>query len=51
MPLAAALWGVAALLAIALLAVPAGRFRVASPVIYAACLAVSIPLLAATRLT
>ena len=47
MSLAAALWGVAALLGIALLAVPAGRLRVASPVIYAACLAVSLPLLVA----
>lgn len=47
MPLAAALWGVAALLGIALLAVPACRFRIASPIIYAACLVISVPLLAA----
>jgi hydrogenase-4 component B len=47
MPLATALWGVAALLGIAVLAVPASRFRVASALIYAACLAVSLPLLAA----
>jgi len=45
MSLAAALWGVAALLGIALLAVPACRLRIASPLIYAACLALSLPLL------
>ena len=38
MPLAAALWSVAALLSIALLAVPVCRSRAAGPAIYAACL-------------
>jgi len=50
MPLAAALWGGATLLSIALLAVPVCRFRLAGPAIYAACLAVSLPILAAAMI-
>jgi hypothetical protein len=42
MSLTAALWGVAALLCIALLAVPVDRSRAAGPSIYAACLIVSL---------
>ncbi len=45
MPLAGALWGVAALLSIALLAVLVCRFRAAGPGIYAACLVVSLVVL------
>ena len=45
MPLAAALWGVAALLSIALLAVLVCRSRAAGPAIYAACLVVSLVIL------
>ena len=45
MPLAAALWGVAALLSIALLAVLVCRSRAAGPAIYAACLVVSLVML------
>ena len=45
MPLAAALWGVAALLSIALLAVLVCRSRAAGPAIYAACLVVSLLIL------
>lgn len=47
MPLAAALWGIAALLGIALLAVPVCRSRFAGPAIYAACLVVSLVILSA----
>jgi formate hydrogenlyase subunit 3/multisubunit Na+/H+ antiporter MnhD subunit len=45
MPLAAALWGVAALLSIALLAILVCRSRAAGPAIYAACLVVSLIIL------
>jgi hydrogenase-4 component B len=47
MPLAAALWGGAALLAIAVLAVLACRSRHAGPVVYIACLVASLSILAA----
>jgi hydrogenase-4 component B len=45
MPLAAALWGIAALLGTALLAVLVCRSRAGGPAIYAACLAVSLVIL------
>jgi formate hydrogenlyase subunit 3/multisubunit Na+/H+ antiporter MnhD subunit len=45
MPLAAALWSVAALLSIALLAILVCRSRAGGPTIYAACLAVSLIIL------
>jgi hydrogenase-4 component B len=47
MLLAAALWGVAALLGLALIAVPACQWRLGSFAIYAACMAVSVFLLGA----
>jgi formate hydrogenlyase subunit 3/multisubunit Na+/H+ antiporter MnhD subunit len=47
MPLAAALWGGAALLAIAVLAVLGCRSRHAGPVVYIACLVASLSILAA----
>jgi hydrogenase-4 component B len=47
MPLAAALWGGAALLGIAVLAVPACRSRHAGPAVYSACLVATLSILAA----
>ena len=50
MPLAVALWGVAALLCLSVLGLLVCRFRVGSVVVYATCLAVSLVVLTAAAL-
>jgi formate hydrogenlyase subunit 3/multisubunit Na+/H+ antiporter MnhD subunit len=50
MPLAVALWGVAALLCLSVLGLLVCRFRVGSVVVYASCLAVSLVVLTAAAL-